>query len=583
MKLFNAFLIYICSFLVFPATSLAIDIVLPNSMFEYESFSSDLAQEGYLYTSWVAGGLDAIHRRSFCVILDEDNEVVFFNQKKPDHQVLFTPLPSLDMIGITNKFESNYFLLYDYTFAFIDTVFAPPGLILDGHELIASDDSTFWYACWDDRQFDMSIYHPDAHEAAIVRFHAVVRQDLHGNIVWRWNSYDHVDELPMSDLVDTTRIFQWQLQHLHTNAIEITTEGDVIISNRRMSEIVKIDYSTGDVIWRWGGGTGNQFEFIGDAEIPLAFSQQHDIRILPNGNFTLFDNGVDHDTVVSYVREYHLDEENMTATLVWYYLNEPPVYGYRWGSTRRLVNGNTLIGWGGGGNNIDASEVTPEGQIVREIILENDFYTGGRPGGYRYSLSDRRIISEVPYLCEFQLGDGIDFYCNWFGHEEEVYAYNIYSVSPEGIRNRILTTHTGIFENYPVNPQGGYRYCIRAVDINGNEFGDYSNIVEIPAETDVDQFDISPIPLPHRTSISSIYPNPFNSLVTISCNLQSNQAAKLVVFNLLGEVVYEFPINSQSSGQHTITWDSNNLTSGTYLVRLTSGGRTDSRRIELLK
>jgi len=40
------------------------------------------------------------------------------------------------------------------------------------------------------------------------------------------------------------------------------------------------------------------------------------------------------------------DEEELTATLVWNYVNNPPVYGRATGSSQRLDNNNTLIGWG---------------------------------------------------------------------------------------------------------------------------------------------------------------------------------------------------------------------------------------------
>ncbi len=65
--------------------------------------------------------------------------------------------------------------------------------------------------------------------------------------------------------------------------------------------------------------------------------------------------------------EYHLDEVNKIATLVWEYRNTPVIYGSSRGSVQRLQNGNTLICWGG--TNPTMTEVTPAGDIALEMSL----------------------------------------------------------------------------------------------------------------------------------------------------------------------------------------------------------------------
>jgi hypothetical protein len=39
------------------------------------------------------------------------------------------------------------------------------------------------------------------------------------------------------------------------------------------------------------GGDNNQFSFVNDPEMPIHFSGQHDFRLLPNGHYTMFNNG----------------------------------------------------------------------------------------------------------------------------------------------------------------------------------------------------------------------------------------------------------------------------------------------------
>jgi hypothetical protein len=57
-------------------------------------------------------------------------------------------------------------------------------------------------------------------------------------------------------------------------------------------------------MWRFGGKR-NQFTYVND---PLGGpSYQHDIRVLPNGNITLMDNGNFHTPSLSRAVEYHFD------------------------------------------------------------------------------------------------------------------------------------------------------------------------------------------------------------------------------------------------------------------------------------
>ena len=117
---------------------------------------------------------------------------------------------------------------------------------------------------------------------------------------------------------------------------------------RHLSSIVKINRKTGDVMWILGGKQ-NEFTFINEhgENAPTYFSYQHDISVLPNGNFTLFDNGEQHSPNYSRGVEYKLDVPNKTATLVWEYRHLPnDIYAAAMGSVERLPNGNYIVGWG---------------------------------------------------------------------------------------------------------------------------------------------------------------------------------------------------------------------------------------------
>ena len=48
---------------------------------------------------------------------------------------------------------------------------------------------------------------------------------------------------------------------MHGNSIEIDYDNNILLSNRRSSEIIKIDRETGEVIWIMGGPL-NEFTFL---------------------------------------------------------------------------------------------------------------------------------------------------------------------------------------------------------------------------------------------------------------------------------------------------------------------------------
>ena len=156
---------------------------------------------------------------------------------------------------------------------------------------------------------------------------------------------------------------------MHGNSIDIDNDENIIVSNRRSSEIIKIDRTTGEIIWIFGGPT-NEFEIIND---PLnGFSKQHDARELTNGNLLLFDNGNEHQPPLTRVIEYEINEVDKTATLIWEFQQPDELVALSMGSCQRLPNQNTLINWGNiTGIKANIMEVDSEKNIVLELQYLN--------------------------------------------------------------------------------------------------------------------------------------------------------------------------------------------------------------------
>src|SRR6185369_15660169 len=94
-----------------------------------------------------------------------------------------------------------------------------------------------------------------------------------GEVLFNWSPFDHLAvDLQGVDGPDRTAT---PINWTHGNALDLDTDGNLLLSFRNTSEIIKIDTRTGAVVWRMGG-SHNQFTFV-DVTLP-AFARQHGVR-----------------------------------------------------------------------------------------------------------------------------------------------------------------------------------------------------------------------------------------------------------------------------------------------------------------
>ncbi|MEE9554671.1 MAG: T9SS type A sorting domain-containing protein [candidate division Zixibacteria bacterium] len=94
--------------------------------------------------------------------------------------------------------------------------------------------------------------------------------------------------------------------------------------------------------------------------------------------------------------------------------------------------------------------------------------------------------------------------------------------------------------------------------------------------------------VPKRLSISSAYPNPFNSNVMFEFSMPDAGEAQGAVFDLLGRKVKTIVDRHFTAGTHTIVWNGENesgrvVGSGIYFFRLESGNKLAVEKVTLLK
>jgi len=95
--------------------------------------------------------------------------------------------------------------------------------------------------------------------------------------------------------------------------------------------------------------------------------------------------------------------------------------------------------------------------------------------------------------------------------------------------------------------------------------------------------------LPDHIVLKQNYPNPFNPATTLEFSLPETKIVTLKIYNMVGQEIATLFSGSKPAGNHQVQFDGSQLTSGTYIVRLSTSGtqggvaETQSQKIILVK
>lgn len=206
------------------------------------------------------------------------------------------------------------------------------------HDIIVEPDGSYLLLCDETRTMDLTAVGGVA--GARVTGTVVQHIGATGELLFEWSPFDHFDITDLDPAERTGGNVNWT----HGNALDIDTDGNLLVSFRSLGEITKIDATTGAVMWRLGGRR-NQFALL-DTPTP-AFSRQHSVRACGAGTLLLLDNVGDPNE--SRAERYVLDESSRTARLAHSYGSAPRVVTEIGGSVQMLENGRTLVSFGTAG------------------------------------------------------------------------------------------------------------------------------------------------------------------------------------------------------------------------------------------
>jgi hypothetical protein len=177
-----------------------------------------------------------------------------------------------------------------------------------------------------------------------------------GLVMYEWTSLDHVG-LSESYMPASASSTGSPFDFFHINSLNLDPDGAPLISARNTWTVYDIDPRSGQIAWRLGG---RHSSFKAGPGAGTAW--QHDPRELPDGTFSLFDNGSS-PTVHAQSRGIvlRLDPTGATATLVSQFTHTPGLVAESQGNIQALANGDWFLGWGQVG---DLSEFSPSGTLL---------------------------------------------------------------------------------------------------------------------------------------------------------------------------------------------------------------------------
>jgi arylsulfate sulfotransferase len=219
---------------------------------------------------------------------------------------------------------------------------------------------------------------PGAPGTTSVEGDAIIDLDQNWNPVWSWNSFDYLD--PTRHLAV---ISDGSLDWTHTNAVVLSpNDGNLIVSMRHQSWVLKIDYNngsgSGNILWRLGyqgdfsltqGGvlTDDPSLWFSFQHFPSLISQdgrQTTMAIWDNGDYRVLNTQGALCVIPgppdchSRATVFEVDEATMMANLEWAYA--PNLFSNWGGSISQLLNGNIEF-------DVNAPLTPPDPSIASEV------------------------------------------------------------------------------------------------------------------------------------------------------------------------------------------------------------------------
>ncbi|MCL4529855.1 MAG: aryl-sulfate sulfotransferase [Chloroflexi bacterium] len=431
---------------------------IPHYTFTAPQTSLD-ATEGYIFVApfyWTESTIG-----SYLLILNDQGQLVYYQSAAGTLDAWdFKEQPN-GLLSYYDQKNSTIYLMNSH-YQVVDIYQAGDGYAADLHDFQLLSNGDALLMVYDAETVDMSRVAPGGKNNATVTGLVIQELDPSKNVIFEWRSWDH-----FSFFDSTATLTDQNIDLIHGNSLALSNDGNLLLSSRNLNEITKINLQTGDIIWRLGGKE-SMFTFVNSQP----FAYQHDVRQLPNGDITVFDNhGTTQTPAPSQSVEYKVDETNKTVAEVWDFTHSPPVFGSYMGNTQRLPDGNTFISWGSPSQAtqfayVSMTEVAPDNQILFELSLDQPYVS------YRaFRFPWQGSPNTLPALAYKIEGNTLTLGYSWNG-ATEVASYKVFGGNSPQSLSLIEENPKTDFETqsqFTNLPQGECYFQVAAMDNQGNE------------------------------------------------------------------------------------------------------------------
>ena len=283
----------------------------------------------------------------------------------------------------------------------------------------------------------------------------------------------------------------------------------------------------------------------------------------------------------------------INGTVEWRKFRNPKIATSISGTTLTL---NPDKDWNGEANYLviatDGKPITPASSSAAFNLTVVPIQDIPEPFDWTSSASDTIIISKdnlsLTYDLKWSESDDVD---------NDPINYIVYAkigqYSPEEIFDTTATSYSilyediaeGAFEGIPGNA-ATVRFSVWAHDgIDSVKAGGEDRVLYVNR---YDYLSIESEGIPNEFALHENYPNPFNPTTQIRFDLPEMSNVTLTIYNMLGQKVRTFTMQSAPAGYHALTWNATNdygapISAGVYLYQLQTDGFVNTKKMILLK
>ena len=202
----------------------------------------------------------------YYVVLDQSGYPLFYSRTDR------ISYPGVMFNGLICSITDKGYTLKDESFTVVDLFELVGDYSADIHDFKVMPNGHAFLLGTSSVKIDMSKIVSGGRPDAQLTENVIQEIDANKNVVFEWHALDHI---PITD--SFYNLTAQNIDYAHFNSVNIDPiDNNLLISFRTTGEITKVNRTTGEIIWRFGG-KGNQFTFIGEHEenAPYYFVGQH--------------------------------------------------------------------------------------------------------------------------------------------------------------------------------------------------------------------------------------------------------------------------------------------------------------------